>query len=57
MCGKGWLEPKKLGLSGKCPNEAGGQSGPLVASANFDLLSCQDSTCDNPLLPYSSEQA
>lgn len=47
----------KLGLSGKCPNEAGGQSGPLVASANFDLLSCQDSTCDNPLLPYSSEQA
>lgn len=52
MCGKGWLEPKKGG------GEAGAEwEMPLVASANFDLLSCQDSTCDNPLLPYSSEQA
>lgn len=47
----------RLGLSGECPNEAWGQSGPLVASANFDFPSCQDSTWVNPLLLYSSEQA
>lgn len=56
MTGTRQVVEVRLGSSGECLNEAWVQSGPLVASANFHLPSCQDSAWISPLLPYSCEQ-